>query len=107
VPSDAAGEPSGPAASSPDYVVVDVADGSAVIQGLGGVRQIRRGAVLPGIGRVTAIERIGTEWVVLGSGRRHPRAAVTPPRLARCSPPCFDMRRDACSHVQQSGGWVG
>jgi hypothetical protein len=66
--SDAAGEPSGPAPSSPDYVVVDVADGSAVIQGLGGVRQIRLGAVVPGIGRVTAIERIGTEWVILGSG---------------------------------------
>jgi hypothetical protein len=49
-------------------VVVEVADGSAVIQGLGGVRQIRLGAVVPGIGRVTAIERIGTEWVILGSG---------------------------------------
>ena len=67
-PSDAAGEPAGPAPSSPDYVVVDVADGSAVIQGVGGVRQIRLGAVVPGIGRVTAIERIGTEWVILGSG---------------------------------------
>lgn len=61
-----------PAAAStlsvaPDYELLQVAEDAAVVQGPAGVRRVRIGAVLPGVGRITAIQRVAGEWVIVTS----------------------------------------
>jgi hypothetical protein len=50
-----------------DYELVDVAEDAAVVQGPAGMRRVRVGAVLPGVGRITAIQRVAGEWVIVRS----------------------------------------
>jgi hypothetical protein len=52
---------------SQDYVLIDIAEDGAVVQGPAGTRRVRVGTVLPGIGRITGIHRIGSEWVIATS----------------------------------------
>ena len=51
-----------------DYELVDVAEDAAMVQGPAGMRRVRVGAVLPGVGRITAIQRVAGEWVVVTAG---------------------------------------
>jgi hypothetical protein len=44
--------------------VVEVRDGTAVLDGPDGVRMAARGDVIPGIGRVDSIVRWGDLWIV-------------------------------------------
>jgi len=57
----AGGEP----ADAGDYRLLRVADGAAVLESAEGLRQVRPGAVLPGAGRVDAIEFREGRWVVV------------------------------------------
>jgi hypothetical protein len=49
------------------YVLRDVRDGVAVLEGRTGLRQVAPGDAIPGAGRVRAIEKRGREWVVVTS----------------------------------------
>ena len=49
------------------YVLRDVRDGVAVLEGRAGLRQVAPGDAIPGAGRVRAIEKRGREWVVVTS----------------------------------------
>jgi len=49
------------------YVLRDVREGVAVLEGRSGLREVAPGDVIPGAGRVRAIERRGQEWVVVTS----------------------------------------
>ncbi|MEH2540130.1 hypothetical protein V1278_006851 [Bradyrhizobium sp. AZCC 1577] len=46
------------------WTVVDVRDGTAVLEGPDGIRMAARGDTIPGIGRVESIVRWGGRWVV-------------------------------------------
>ncbi|MBR0829045.1 hypothetical protein JQ596_26260 [Bradyrhizobium manausense] len=48
----------------PGWSVVEVRDGTAVLDGPDGVRMAARGDVIPGIGRVDSIVRWGDLWIV-------------------------------------------
>jgi hypothetical protein len=48
----------------PGWTVVDVRDGTAVLEGPGGIRMATRGETIPGIGRVESIVRWGNRWIV-------------------------------------------
>jgi hypothetical protein len=48
----------------PGWSVVEVRDGTAVLEGPNGVRMAARGDVIPGIGRVDSIVRWGDRWIV-------------------------------------------
>ena len=50
------------------YILRRVRDGSAVVESRAGLREIAPGDLLPGAGRVRAIERRAGEWVVVTSG---------------------------------------
>jgi hypothetical protein len=49
------------------WVLRDVADGAAVIQGRGGIYEVYAGDPVPGLGRVDAIRRQDGRWVVVTS----------------------------------------
>ncbi len=49
------------------YVLRDVRDGFAVVEGRSGLREVAPGDTIPGVGRVRGIERRGAEWVVVTS----------------------------------------
>lgn len=55
--------PAAPAASG--YVLRQVADGVATLEGQGGPRQVVLGSMLPGAGRVLSIRRTAAGWVVI------------------------------------------
>lgn len=48
----------------PGWSVVEVRDGTAVLDGPDGVRMAARGDVIAGIGRVESIVRWGDRWIV-------------------------------------------
>ncbi|WP_152535517.1 hypothetical protein [Bradyrhizobium sp. Ai1a-2] len=48
----------------PGWRVVDVRDGTAVLDGPDGIRMAARGDTIPGIGRVETIVRWGDKWIV-------------------------------------------
>ena len=49
-------------ATIPGWTVVDVRDGTAVLEGPDGIRMAARGDSIPGIGRVESIVRWGNRW---------------------------------------------
>ena len=49
------------------YVLRDVRDGVAVLEGHAGMRQVTLGDAIPGAGTVRAIQKRGNEWVVVTS----------------------------------------
>ena len=49
------------------YVLRDVRNGFAVVEGRSGLREVAPGDMIPGVGRVRGIERRGAEWVVVTS----------------------------------------
>ena len=51
-------------ATIPGWTVVDVRDGTAVLEGPDGIRMAARGDTVPGVGRVDSIVRWGNRWVV-------------------------------------------
>jgi len=51
-------------ATIPGWTVVDVRDGTAVLEGPDGIRMAARGDTVPGIGRVESIVRWGNRWVI-------------------------------------------
>ncbi|MBV9054437.1 MAG: hypothetical protein JO196_18745 [Hyphomicrobiales bacterium] len=51
----------------PGWVLRDVYDGIALVEGHGGYREVAVGEAIPGVGRVEAIERHGRHWVVVTS----------------------------------------
>ena len=51
-------------ATIPGWTVVDVRDGTAVLEGPDGIRMAARGDTIPGIGRVESIVRWGNRWVI-------------------------------------------
>ena len=56
-----------PKAPIPGWVLRDVYDGVALVEGRGGYREIQVGEAIPGVGRVESIERRGRRWVVVTS----------------------------------------
>ena len=48
----------------PGWSVVEVRDGTAVLEGPDGVRMAARGDVVAGLGRVDSIVRWGNRWIV-------------------------------------------
>ncbi len=48
----------------PGWSVVEVRDGTAVLEGPEGVRMAARGDIIPGLGRVDSIVRWGNRWIV-------------------------------------------
>ena len=64
--------PKQPAATAPEtrpstipgWSVVEVRDGTAVLEGPEGVKMAARGDVVPGLGRVDSIVRWGNRWIV-------------------------------------------
>jgi hypothetical protein len=51
-------------ATIPGWTVVDVRDGTAVLEGPDGIRMAARGDSVPGLGRVESIVRWGSRWVI-------------------------------------------
>jgi hypothetical protein len=51
----------------PGFVLRDVYQGTALIEGRGGYREVQVGDALPGAGRVESIERQGRRWIVVTS----------------------------------------
>src|SRR6185312_12683279 len=51
-------------ATIPGWMVVDVRDGTAVLEGPDGIRMAARGDTIPGLGRVESIVRWGNRWVI-------------------------------------------
>jgi hypothetical protein len=51
-------------ATIPGWTVVDVRDGTAVLEGPDGIRMAARGDTIPGVGRVESIVRWGSRWVI-------------------------------------------
>jgi len=68
-----------------DYMVREVQDGIALVQGrAGGLYEVGPGDRLPGAGRVLAVERIGQKWVVVTeSGRIDGQAPALQPRYSQ------------------------
>lgn len=48
----------------PGWTVVDVRDGTAVLEGPDGIRMAARGDIIPGLGRIDSIVRWGSRWIV-------------------------------------------
>lgn len=48
----------------PGWTVVEVRDGTAVLEGPDGIRMAARGDTIPGIGRIDSIVRWGNRWIV-------------------------------------------
>jgi hypothetical protein len=55
-------------ATIPGWTVVDVRDGTAVLEGPEGIRMAARGDTIPGVGRVESIVRWGSRWVIATAG---------------------------------------
>jgi hypothetical protein len=55
-------------ATIPGWTVVDVRDGTAVLEGPDGIRMAARGDTVPGVGRVESIVRWGSRWVIATAG---------------------------------------
>ena len=55
-------------ATIPGWTVVDVRDGTAVLEGPDGIRMAARGDTVPGLGRVESIVRWGSRWVIATAG---------------------------------------
>jgi hypothetical protein len=55
-------------ATIPGWTVVDVRDGTAVLEGPDGIRMAARGDTIPGVGRVESIVRWGSRWVIATAG---------------------------------------
>jgi hypothetical protein len=55
-------------ATIPGWTVVDVRDGTAVLEGPDGIRMAARGDTVPGVGRVESIVRWGNRWVIATAG---------------------------------------
>ena len=55
-------------ATIPGWIVVDVRDGTAVLEGPDGIRMAARGDSIPGLGRVESIVRWGNRWVIATAG---------------------------------------
>jgi hypothetical protein len=55
-------------ATIPGWAVVDVRDGTAVLEGPDGIRMAARGDTIPGVGRVESIVRWGSRWVIATAG---------------------------------------
>jgi len=51
-------------ATIPGWTVVDVRDGTAVLEGPEGISMAARGDTIPGVGRVESIVRWGSRWVI-------------------------------------------
>jgi hypothetical protein len=51
-------------ATIPGWTIVDVRDGTAVLEGPDGIRMAARGDTIPGVGRVESIVRWGSRWVI-------------------------------------------
>ncbi len=51
-------------ATIPGWTVVDVREGTAVLEGPEGIRMAARGDTIPGVGRVESIVRWGSRWVI-------------------------------------------
>jgi hypothetical protein len=51
----------------PGFVLRDVYQGIALVEGRGGYREVRVGEPIPGAGKVEAIEKRGRRWVVVTS----------------------------------------
>ncbi len=67
-----AAEAAGPAGSDirmagHGYVVRQVVEGAALVEGPDGIRQVMPGAVLPGAGRIMSIEQSRAGWIVVTS----------------------------------------
>lgn len=60
-----------------NWIVRGVEDGFALVEGSAGAFEVAPGAILPGAGRVTAIERGAGGWIVVTS-----RGVIEPPRGA-------------------------
>ncbi|MGC1861763.1 MAG: hypothetical protein WA733_11725, partial [Methylocystis sp.] len=58
-----------------NWVLRGVHDGTALVEGAEGLREVTPGSVLPGAGRVKSIERHGANWVVITT------AGVIDPRI--------------------------
>ena len=56
-----------PAGLTKAYVLRRVSEGTALVEGPSGLRQIVPGAVLPGAGRVISIRQTGAGWVIVTS----------------------------------------
>ena len=56
--------PETPPTTIPGWIVREVANGTAVVQGPNGTWRVARGDVLPGAGRVDSIVRWGNRWIV-------------------------------------------
>jgi hypothetical protein len=56
--------PETPPTTIPGWIVHEVANGTAVVQGPNGTFRVARGDVLPGAGRVESIVRWGNRWIV-------------------------------------------
>jgi hypothetical protein len=48
----------------PGWTVVDVRDGTAVLEGPDGIKMAARGDAVPGLGRIESIVRWGNRWIV-------------------------------------------
>jgi hypothetical protein len=59
--------PETPPTTIPGWIVHEVANGTAVVQGPNGIWRVSRGDVLPGAGRVDSIVRWGNRWIVATS----------------------------------------
>ncbi|MCC8939100.1 hypothetical protein [Bradyrhizobium ivorense] len=60
-------QPAGPEtrpSTVPGWSVLEVRDGTAVLEGPDGVKMVARGDVVPGLGRVDSIVRWGNRWIV-------------------------------------------
>lgn len=51
-------------ATIPGWTVVDVRDGTAVLEGPDGIKMAARGDTIPGLGRVESIVRWGNRWII-------------------------------------------
>jgi hypothetical protein len=51
----------------PGWTVRDVTNGTAVLEGPGGIRRATRGDTVPGVGRIESIVRWGNRWLVATS----------------------------------------
>jgi hypothetical protein len=49
------------------WTLLDVADGIAVLEGPNGIRRVKRGDSVAGVGRIESIVRWGTRWIVVTS----------------------------------------
>jgi hypothetical protein len=58
-----------------NWILRGVEDGYALVEGSAGAFEVAPGAILPGAGRVTAIERAAHGWIVVTS-----RGVIEPPR---------------------------